>query len=341
MFGYKKTDYDLQVYETELKDFLPDNIVDAHAHIWRVEDDEFDRTKFPQKWTNRVAGECPIEDLLQTYKDFFPGKKVIPVVFGNSVKRCAQHNAYVKSVKEKYNFPTMYWTTYDMTPEFLEEEVIKGGYSGLKPYLGGCKAGVKPSDANIFDFLPHKHLEVANKLGLNVILHVSKDDRFKNKDNVSELLEIEQKYPNVKLTVAHIGRAYATEDLGTALDELKNTENMTFDFSANTNSEVIRKCIEAVGVKRVLFGTDLPIAKMRMKRIVENGVYINVIPRGIYGDVSNDIHMREVDDDSEISNFTYEIVRGFKKASEELSLSRNDVEDIMCNNACNLYGIKF
>ena len=341
MFGYKKTDYDVKVYNKELKEFLPDNIVDAHAHIWRVEDDEFDRSKFPQKWTNRVAGECPIEDLLQTYEDFFPGKKVIPVIFGNSSKRYTQHNAYVKSVKEKYGFPTMYWTHYDMSAEFLEKEILEGGYNGLKPYLNCCKAGVKPSDANIFDFLPHHHLEVANRLGLNVILHVSKDDRFRNKDNVSELLEIEEKYPNVKLTVAHIGRAYAMEDLGTALEDLKNTKNMTFDFSANTNADVIRKTIETFGVKRVLFGTDLPIAKMRMKRIVENGVYINVIPKGIYGDVSNDIHMREVDDDSEISNFTYEIVRGFKKASKDLSLSRNDVEDIMCNNACKLYGIKF
>lgn len=340
MFGYEKNEYDLLVYENELKDFLPDKIVDAHAHIWRVEDDEFDRSKFPQKWTNRVAGECPIEDLLQTYKDFFPDKKVIPVVFGNSVKRCSYHNAYVKSVKEKYGFPTMFWTTYDMTPEFVEEEVIKGGYNGLKPYLGGCKAGVKPSDANVYDFLPPKHLEVADKLGLNVILHVSKDDRLKNPDNVRELMDIEQKYPNVKLTVAHVGRAYALEDLGNALDVLKNTKNMTFDFSANTNADVIRKCIETVGVKRVLFGTDLPIAKMKMRRVVENGVYVNIVPRGLYGDVSNAPHMRETDDKN-ISNFTYEILRGFKKASLDLTLSKKDVEDIMCNNACRLYGIKF
>ena len=340
MFGYQKNKYDIEVYENELKDFLPDNIVDAHAHVWRVEDDEYDRAKFPKKWTNRVAGDNYVEDLLQTYEDFFPGKRVIPVVFGNSGVRRKEHNAYVKTVGEKYGFPTMYWTHYDMTPEFLEEEVVKGNFKGLKPYLSCCREGVKPSEANIFDFLPPKHLEVANKLGLNVILHISKNDRLKNEDNVRELLEIEQKYPNVKLTVAHIGRAYALEDLGTALDALKSTKNMTFDFSANTNGDVIRKCIETVGVKRVLFGTDLPIAKMKMKRIVENGVYINVIPRGLYGDVSKDIHMRETDDEN-ISNFTYEIIRGFKKASEDLTLSRADVEDIMCNNACRLYGIKF
>ena len=82
----------------ELKEFLPDKIVDSHAHTWRVQDDAYDRSKFPKKWTNRVAGECPIEDLLQTYEDFFEGKKVIPVVFGNSVERCNEHNNYIKTI---------------------------------------------------------------------------------------------------------------------------------------------------------------------------------------------------------------------------------------------------
>ena len=54
----------------------------------------------------------------------------------------------------------------------------------------------------------------------------SKDDRFKNKSNLDTLLDIEQKYPNVKLIVAHIGRAYAMEDVGDAFIRLKDTKNM-------------------------------------------------------------------------------------------------------------------
>ncbi len=340
MFGFDLTDYDRKVYLEELKDFLPDTIVDSHAHCWRREDDEYDRVKFPKKWTNLVAGDCNAEDLIKTYEDLFEGKKVIPVVFGNSIARCMEHNAYIEKVKEKYGFPTLFWTRYDMSAEFVEEHVIKGGYDGLKPYLGGCKAGVNPADADIYDFLPPEHLEVANKLGLKVILHVSKDDRFKNKSNLDTLLEIEEKYPNVKLIVAHIGRAYCSVDVGDAFIRLKDTKKMLFDFSANTNSEVIREAIETFGPKRILFGTDLPIAKMRMYRIDENGNYVNVVPRGLYGDVSKDIHMRETDE-KDITNFVYEILRAFKKASNDLTLSKQDVFDIMCENARKLYDIKF
>ena len=333
------SDYDKKVYTEELKDFLPDKIVDSHAHCWRVEDDEYDRSKFPKKWTNLVAKDCYIEDLLETYKTLFAGKKVIPVIFGNSVNRCMEHNAYIKSVSEKYLFPSLFWTRYEMAPEFVEENVLKGGFQGLKPYLGGCKQGVNPSEADIYDFLPKSHLEVANKYGWKIVLHVSKSKRFKDESNLKTLLEIEQNYPNVKLIVAHIGRAYTGSDVGDAFEVLKNTKNMLFDFSANTNSSVITKCIETFGTKRVLFGTDMPIAKMKMRRIIENGTYINVIPKGLYGDVSNDVHMRE-SLDSNITNFTYEILRAFKLSASDLTLTRKDIEDIMCGNAASLYNIK-
>jgi hypothetical protein len=84
----------------------------------------------------------------------------------------------------------------------------------------------------------------------------------------------------------------------------------------------------------------MPVAKMKMYRISENGNYINVIPRGLYGDVSNDPHMRETDEKN-ITNFTYEIVRSFKRVAKDLTLTKKDVEDIMCNNAAKLFNIKF
>ena len=339
MFGYKKNDLDIKIYEEELKDFLPDEIVDSHSHVWRKEDNVYDKLNSPRYWPDRVAADNTIEDIVQTYKDFFPDKKVVPVIFGFPDGKLPEQNAYISRVAKEYNYPSLYLTNYEMSGEFLEEEVIKGGFQGLKPYFFNCKKGVVPNDADIYDYLPEKHLKVADKLGLKVILHISKADRLKNSSNIKTLMEIEQKYPNVKLIVAHIGRAYAKEDIGDAFETLKHTKNMLFDFSANTLSYATEKCIEAVGTKRVMFGTDLPIAKMKMYRIVENGYYINVVPRGLYGDMTGAAHMRETDE--EMSNFTYEILRGFKQCAENLTLSKKDVKDIMCDNAAKLYGIKF
>lgn len=338
MFGFERTEYDVKVYEEELREFLPKHIVDAHTHVYTV--DAKKPEKGPVYWPSRVAEDNSIEDIVQTYKDLFPDKKVVPVIFGMPDNYLDKANAYCSEKSKEYGYPALFLNHYNDSPEFVEEQVIKGGFQGLKPYLDNCRAGVSGKDAGIFDFLPHEHLKIADKYGWKVILHISKPNRLKDPQNIRDLMEIEQKYPNVKLIVAHIGRAYAPEDLGDAFETLKHTKNMMFDFCANTLPLATETAINAVGTKRVIYGTDLPIAKMRMYRISEGGYYINVVPRGIYGDLTNAEHMRE-SDEKNITNFTYEIIRGFKKTAEKLSLSKKDVEDVMCNNAANLFNIKF
>jgi predicted TIM-barrel fold metal-dependent hydrolase len=48
--------------------------------------------------------------------------------------------------------------------------------------------------------------------------------------------------------------------------------------------------------------------------------------------------MRETDRE-DITNFLYEELLAFKRCAAELSLSRQDVEDILCNNAAKLFGM--
>ena len=42
--------------------------------------------------------------------------------------------------------------------------------------------------------------------------------RLRDEVNIAQIMEIEEKYPNLKLVVAHIGRAYAKEDIGNAFE---------------------------------------------------------------------------------------------------------------------------
>jgi len=326
-------DYDNYVYETELKDFLPDEFIDCHVHVYKH--DFPSRDNLPVKrvyWTGKVAREMTGEQLIQTYKDKFPKNKVTPLIFGACSRKVDICNDYTYEIAQKYDMPSLYRTSYDMSADFLEEEVIKGGFLGLKPYLTFSPPYLPREEIRIFDFLPKEHLEVANKHGWIVMLHIARDKRLKDPVNIAQLLEIEEKYPNVKLIVAHIGRAYAKEDIGDAFDFLKNTKNMMFDFTANVCDDAIKACIEAVGPKRLMFGSDLPIAFMRMYRIVENGEYINIVPRGLYGDLTGIPHMRETDE-TDVTTMIYEQIRALKRVSFDLKLSDKDVEDIMFLNA--------
>lgn len=334
MFQY--TDYDRKVYETELKDFLPNEFIDCHVHV--LEDN------FPpagdynggSTWTARVCTDLKTEELVEIYATLFPNKKVTPLMFGGCTHELTISNDYVSKRGAQLNFPTLFRTSYEMTPEYLEEEVKKGGFLGLKPYLSFCPSYIPSSEVRIYDFLPREHLEVADRNGWVVTLHIPRNMRLRDPLNLAQIMEIEEKYKNIKLIVAHIGRAYSKEDIGDAFELLKNTKNLVFDFSANVCDDAIKACIEAVGTDRLLFGTDLPIAYMRMYRIVENGVYYNVVPRGLYGEVSKEPHMRETDE-STVTLMVYEQLRALKRVATELKLTDAQIENIMYLNAKKLF----
>lgn len=332
MFHYEMTDYDKYVYETELKDFLPDEIIDFHTHLGRVAFDYEGKANGGSTWTRKVYDEMTGSDLLGAYDKMFVGKKVTPLIFGDCVHNVKQVNDYTEEEGKKFHLPTLYRTSFEMTPEELEENIKKGGFLGIKPYQTFCPSYIPANEIRIFDFLTHEHLKVMDKLGLIVMLHTPRSGRLKDAVDLAQILEIEEKYPNLKLIVAHIGRAYAKEDIGDAFEILKGTKNLKFDFTANVCDDAIKACIEAVGPKRLLFGTDMPIAIMRMYRIVENGVYYNVVPRGLYGDLTGVEHMRETDE-TDVTTMMYEQIRALKRVATELHLSDNDVEDIMYGNA--------
>ncbi len=119
---------------------------------------------------------------------------------------------------------------------------------------------------------------------------------------------------------------------------LAQTQRMLFDISANTNAAVFEQLIRTVGPRRILFGSDLPITRMRTRRICENGNYINLVPKGLYGDVSDDKHMREVDGKQAdaMSFFLYEQIDAFRRAAQATGLTPRDIEDVFYDTAVRL-----
>ena len=122
---------------------------------------------------------------------------------------------------------------------------------------------------------------------------------------------------------------------------LKDTEKTIWDFTANTNAYVMGRVLETFGPERFIYGTDFPIFRMKARRTVENGFYINEIPMGSLGDVSADPHMREISEPeaSKITFFIYEEIDACRRACEELGLTREDVEKIFCKTSARIFGI--
>ena len=330
------TTHDQIIYREQLADFLPDRIIDAHAHVWKKAFADKPEAPGCVTWINRVAADCTIEDLLHSYTQLFPGKAVTPVILGMPTANLTKCNVYTQECSRAHGFPALYCTAWNTPAEEVYRALTVEKFAGLKPYLSNAPANIPPAEIQIYDFLPHEHLRIANELGAAIMLHIPRPGRLKDPVNLAQMMEIDRLYPNANVIIAHVGRAYIEDDLGGAFDILRHSKNLLFDFSANTLDKAMEACIAAVGPRRVLFGSDMPITKMRMYRIEEDGMYKNVVPRGLYGDVSHDKNMKE-SNEPDITLFMYEELLAFRRAAKTLCLGKSDIEDIMCNNAAQIF----
>ncbi|RYI30399.1 amidohydrolase [Bacillus infantis] len=336
---FEVKDIDKQFYKEKLERFLPGKIIDIHTHVWQ----DSIRKVTPGSpvravtWPSLVARDNSIEDLFETYRLMFPGKEVIPLIFSQVSLNydIDEGNRYIRKCAAQHRLPSLAVTKPQQSAIEFETVISEGGFLGCKVYLNFAEPYIPEKEIRIYDFLPPHQLEVLNQHGWMVMLHIPRDGRLKDPVNLAQMIEIERKYPNIKLIIAHVGRAYCPEDIGSAFAILSETQNMIFDISANTNSYVFTELIKAVGPKRILFGSDLPILRMRMKRYCEEGRYINAVPKGLYGDLSGDRNMREIEgkEADNLSFFMYEEIDAFRIAAESEGLNQKDIEDIFFNNA--------
>jgi hypothetical protein len=333
---------DREYYAARIRDFLPDRLIDIHTHVW------LDRFKAcdphaPARtvsWPSLVTKDCPLEDLEETYRLLLPGKRVVPMFFSNlaSEDDVDGANAYASECSMRSGYPALIFAAPQWSAQSFENRILAGGFVGAKVYMTMADRYIPAREMRIFDYLPHHQLKILDRHGWIAMLHIPRDGRLKDAVNLAQMLEIERRYPNVQVIIAHVGRAYCREDVGDAFDVLASTRRMRFDFSANTNAEVFEMLIRAVGPARILFGSDMPILRMRMRRICKEGRYINLVPRGLYGDISGDCNMREVDgaEAESLSFFMYEELDAFRRAAEATGLQQKAIEDIFYNNAAQM-----
>lgn len=337
---FEVTPNDRRIYEEELRDFLPEKILDVHAHVWLQ--------KFfppPAKaengrsvtWPSLVARDDSIEDLQETYRLLFPGKDVKALIFSNAGRSQAA-NDYVAESSRQSGFPALYFSAPEQSPDEVERQIRKGGFLGIKSYLSLSPAYIPEAEIRIFDFFPKAQLRRMDEMGAIVMLHIPRHGRLKDPVNLAQILEIKEEFPNIRLIIAHIGRAYTRPDVGDAFSQLDKAPSLMYDFCANCNEYAITEVLRHAGAKHVMFGLDMPILRMRTRRIEEDGFYVNLVPPGLYGDPSQDPHLREVSPEEApgITFFAYEELLAFKRACAALGLTRQDIEDVMCNNACAL-----
>lgn len=319
----------LHIYNEEIREFIPDRLLDFHVHVFHEETLKEDDPGFPLPGTRIRSYTIP--ELLDDMEKIYPGKNCSAVVFGfPDLKYDSDvNNRYVAQNCDHRNVFPFRLVKPDEDPGRVEEELVSMRFLGVKPYLNYVQ-GKPPNEVEIHDMLPAGIMEVIDSLGLMVMLHIPRRDRLADPVNQEQIAKLATRYPNAKIILAHIGRAYYLSNIVGQLDRIGGFQNVYCDTAMVNHWEVLEYLFEHFDRKRILYATDLPIAVCGGKSIEINDQYTYVTSKPWFLSISDD-HGKLV-----FTSFIYEQIRAIRKAVERTGLQGEFLEDLFYKNGSTL-----
>ena len=120
-------------------------------------------------------------------------------------------------------------------------------------------------------------MEVAHELQLVIMLHLPRSLRLADPLNIASLRRLSAAYPGAQIVVAHAGRSYCPSTMRGGIGPLRVRPNVFFEVSMVQEPLVIQILLDHVDSQRVFFGTDLPVAAMRGRRVCMNDRWVDVV----------------------------------------------------------------
>jgi hypothetical protein len=206
------TDVDRRFWEEHLESWLPRRIFDAHTHVNEpqylvVKMTEEKRRQF---WVNEVAEPIGAAAAGHCHETVFPGREFSCLVFGHPSLDfdIEGSNASLQAECADRDWYRLAVVKPQWSPQRVAGELDQAGVLGVKVYYSMISDDPKTRDkhleASIFEFLPHEQLELLNARRAWLTLHVPKADRLGQPDNIREIKQIRDQYPNIVLVIAHI-----------------------------------------------------------------------------------------------------------------------------------------
>ena len=335
-------------FQQELKDWMPEKVLDFHTHIWQ-----------PDHWLgyqpgtaltdNTVLASAELrehqkymattisysaEELLQDGAAAFPGLEYHAVVFGQPTPKCDQGktNAYAAAAARQYG--TLYplrctGPALGTSPEDLKREMEAGGFYGYKVFLNWVGDQYPPL---IFDdMLTQAEFRYADDRGLIVLLHVPRSGRLADPEVGASVRRMALQYPNMKLVLAHCGRCYRYEEIRRALHWVADLDNVWFDCSMAMDPTVMAYILQRKDPGKMLYATDCPVAAMHGKRVNVGDHWVDLVLPGF-----PESHYRVISDNMRATYMIHEIAKAVIIGGELAGLNREEIKRIFYQNGMDL-----
>ena len=329
------TELDRRIWDEELEGFCPSRIFDVHTHSYRW---EFNLDPLRDQGPYRKIGEhFPNADwqaLVDCDRRLMPGREVdrliFPFPFSPDCDFAASNQFVAEQAPRHTKSGALMLVHPSMSAEYVEQQVRAHGFLGLKPYRTYSSTG-DTVECRIADFLPRHQIEVAHRLGLIVMMHLSKRDAIADPENIADVLELTGEYNRSQWILAHCARSYSAWAIEQAAPYLRDLDNVWYDTSSVCESDAFDALFSTIGVERVLYGSDdAPVGITRGKYIAfgKAWAFLSESNQGL--DLSHC--------DGRMTFTRYEQLRAMRRAALRARLTGEQIEDLFYSTAMRLLG---
>lgn len=322
------TPFDEDIWREELEDFVPDRVIDAHTHIWH---DAFAGSHANPDAVLRM--HVTLADLFDWSRKIFPGRRIGLVALPTPLAGIDYdgHNEWVAKEIESYSSSdTLLMLEGGMlvrpglTPDAVRDHVNAHHIRILKPYRVYAE---HPDTARIADFFPESIMEVADALGLIVVLHLSRLSGPSDEENLRDLKRYTRSYPRIRWILAHCARAFNPVHLERVVRTYARMDSVWMDTSAVTDAYAQYLLLRYFDRSRIVFGSD-SIAPGSFR-----GTYVS-FGRGWKAFTPAEV-LGYCDDRCTFA--VYEQLRSMRQATVMADAGRKDLDDVFYGNAKRLF----
>ena len=275
---FERTEADAAFYSSHIRDRLPPRILDVHVHLNLPEHvRDVPEERVLSDWAMECGHVLPVEDAGRCAAELFPGVDYGLVGFPFPIREAnlKENNLYLARKQKDGLVAAFMCVKPEWDPEEVERELVEGGFAGFKPYPD-MVSGRKGAQIAIPEFIPPRQWEILERQKKAVMLHIPRAGRLSDADNVRELRELRERYPHVRIVIAHFGRSFCPIYLSEGLRKLGDTAGFYFDTSGVINPAVYDIAFSCIDPSTILFGTDMPIFFWHGRREWTETTYINL-----------------------------------------------------------------
>jgi len=328
------TDLDRRIWEEELADFVPRRVFDVHTHIYRW-DHYLDANKNQGPYhalLGTTFGNATWEFANACERMLMPGREVhrlsFPFPFPHPCDFDGANRFLAEQLQGDPQSAGLLLVHPGMSADFVEEQIERHGFLGLKPYRFYAKSG-DAVNCRLIDFLPEHQIAVADRHGLIIMMHLSKRDAIADPENIHDILWLCEEYPNARWILAHCARSYSSWAIEKAAKQLRGLVNVWYDTSSVCESDAMDALYQGIGADRVMYGSDdIPVGVLRGKYIAFGYAWAYL------SETNHTLGLSHCE--SRMTFTRYEQLRAMRRAARRLGMTRQQNEALFHDTAVGL-----